>query len=102
MKKVTKLDKILKLSTILGGVLFVLTLTLQVALTNKFAVKGIEMESIFQRREVLARDVSNLELELSKISAMGNLESKATELGFVDYESQISVISSSSYAANIR
>ncbi len=95
----TNKASLLKLSTKLTFFLLVLSLTSQVVITNKYAVKGSEMAALLDRQETLEREVSSLKLEISRISSLASIEEQAYALGFLEYNQPMAVISSAQFAA---
>jgi cell division protein FtsL len=80
-------------------VLLIVSLAFQVVLTNEYATKGNEMVSLQEQARTLDRDVSLLKLESSGASSLAHIEQKAHELGFEEYDEQLTVISSSQFVA---
>ncbi|OGC47153.1 hypothetical protein A2886_00715 [candidate division WWE3 bacterium RIFCSPHIGHO2_01_FULL_42_13] len=95
----TNKANLLKLSTKLSFFLLILSLTAQVVITNKYAVKGNEMAALLNRQETLEREVSSLKLEISRISSLALIEEHAYALGFQEYNQPMAVISSAQFAA---
>lgn len=91
--------KLGKIAFILSFFAFVSSLGFQVALTNKYAVKGYEMTDLISRQDQLQTELSLLKIEISEISSMKNVEERAYQLGFVEYSERIAVIDSSQFAA---
>ena len=83
----------------LSFILLVLSLATQMFITNKFAVKGDEMAATLHQKEELQREVSLLELEIAEVASLATVETRAQELGFVEYNQPMAVISSSQFAA---
>lgn len=80
-------------------VMLVGSLALQVAVTNKYAVKGSEMVSLMDQEQQLQKEISLLRLEVSEVSSMAYIETRAAELGFTEYNSQVAAIGSPQFAA---
>lgn len=88
-----------KVALIMSFIAFIGSLTMQVVLTNKYAIKGSEMTDLISRREDLETELSLLKIRISEVSSMKEVEKKAKELGFVEYTESIAVIDSSQFAA---
>lgn len=86
---------ILKVSIL---VLFV-SITTQIVVTNNCVVKGSEFNKLKERKQALNEEISDLELEISNVSSLSALETKARKLGFVEYTQPIAVIEPSQFAA---
>jgi len=83
----------------LSVVLFVLSLVVQIAVTNKYSIKGGEMMDLEYQKESLSREISALKLEVSEVASLSNVEAHALSLGFSEYSSRIVVVGSSQFAA---
>ena len=79
--------------------LLTISLTAQVIITNKYAVKGNEMAALLNSQGSLEREVSFLRLQISKASSLAYIESQALQQGFQEYNQPMAVISSSQFAA---
>lgn len=79
-------------------VLLIVSLTLQVVITNEYATRGNEMVVLQEKEHVLKRDLSFLKLKLSEASSLTHIEQKAYKLGFQEYDEPIAVIGSSQFA----
>lgn len=95
MKKLNFTKTCLKCSFLL----LVVSLSLQVAVTNTFAIKGEEMLTVENTKRDLEKSISILKLEIAKISSFSNIESVAVALGFEAYNDNIKTIGSASFAA---
>lgn len=51
------------------------------------------------QKENIMKEISLLNLEISKVSSMAYLEDKALQLGFIEYEGAIATIGSSQFAS---
>ncbi len=96
--KITK-QQACKAAMVCSFMAFLGSLTTQVILTNKYAVKGSEMSQLISRREELETDLSLLKIRISEVSSMKKVEERAHSLGFVEYSQSIAVIDSSQFAA---
>ena len=73
--------------------IFVLSLIGQLYVTNQLAIKGKEMVVLEQERKVLAKEISELELEQSKYASLTYIENQALAQGFVENENYVLKIS---------
>ena len=92
-------DKIASVGAKGSFCLLLISLTLQVAITNKYAIKGGEMVSLQGEQFSLEKDVSLLRLSISEVSSLALIEERAEKFGFVEYNEPMAVISSSQFAA---
>lgn len=79
--------------------IFIVSLGFQLFISNKYAVKGMEMLKLKNRKDVLASEILNMQLEASSISSLMYVEEKAKELGFVELEGEINLIDTPHVAA---
>lgn len=77
----------------------VVSLSLQVAITNRFAIKGEEMLALEDTKVTLEKEISVLRLEIAEISSFNSIENKALALGFEAYNDNIKTIEPASFAA---
>ncbi len=61
---------------------FILTLAVQMYVTNGLAIKGKEIVQLEQRRAQLEKDISELALEQAKYSSLKYVEEQAYSMGF--------------------
>lgn len=79
--------------------LLCVSLTAQIVITNKYAVKGGEMAALLTQQENLEEEISELKLQISKASSLAYIATQAQEMGFQEYNQSMAVISSSQFAA---
>jgi hypothetical protein len=72
---------------------------LQVAISNKFAVKGSEFLALKDQKESLEKENSLLKLKISEASSLAVVEDNAEELGFVEYNKSVGVIAPPQFAS---
>ena len=82
--------------------MFTLSIGMRMYLTNKFAIKGKELEELSSNKAILEKEIAKLSFEISSISSISYVETEARNKGFTDYKQQIAVISSIPVAALIR
>jgi len=82
-----------------GFVCFAVSLILQVIITNKYAIKGNEMNRLKETKHELERQISLVTLEIVDSSSLASVEVKAKELGFVEHTVPIEIVGSSQFAA---
>jgi hypothetical protein len=80
---------------------FLLTLGMQMFVSNRFAVKGAELSTLLERQKELEKEIYAQELKLSQLSSLSYIEKMATKSGFVS-SSQVVYLDSPTFAANIR
>ena len=80
---------------------FLLTLGMQIFVSNRFAVKGVELSSLLDRQKELEKEIYAQELKLSQLSSLSYIEKLATRNGFVS-SSQVVYLDSPTFATNIR
>ncbi|MBI2415001.1 hypothetical protein HYV31_04170 [candidate division WWE3 bacterium] len=79
--------------------LFLISLVLQIVITNKYSIKGAELATLKEQEIVYVREISALKLAISETSSLAEVERKAIALGLVEYTSPIASITSSQFAA---
>ncbi len=79
--------------------LFIITLILQVSVTNGLAIKGKEAQELLVQKSNLENQISELKLEKSKYASIAYIETKAKELGFVENSSYVVAIKADTYTA---
>lgn len=100
LQKEKKLNwcKVLFFSTL---ILFLVTLSAQIFLTNKLALKSKELKQLADRKQELQKSISKLEYEDSQLSSLSAIEQRAHLLGFVEMKDPIGTIQHATVAANI-
>ena len=98
-KRTQKLNRISKTCALLTFLILVASIIFQVSITNKFAVKGSEMVSLKNQKSSLEKEVSLLQLRASELGSMSKIENEARQLGFVEYNQSVSVITTQQFAA---
>lgn len=74
----------------------------QVYFSNKFAVKGHEMNQLSASKDKLEQEISKLELQVSALSSLSEIESKATKMGFVKMDKELGFVGPIFVASNLR
>lgn len=97
IKLPTKLN-VFKIAFRFSGVLLVVSIFLQMFITNKLAVKGAELAELDARKSQLEKEISKLEFEDSSLSSLAYVETAANALGFVKLTSNILAIKAPSTA----
>ncbi|MBI2620711.1 hypothetical protein HYW61_00605 [candidate division WWE3 bacterium] len=85
-----------------AGAFFLVMLVLiavQLYVTNMVALKGSELARLESRKLALNEDTSGLEIALSRLSSLSNVEREAFGLGFVRLLGNISAIGPSTVAS---
>lgn len=80
---------------------FVLTISFlaQLYISNTYAVKSSEMVLLMNKQNELEREVSKLQLAVSEVSSLTNIEQNAHKLGFVEMQNPVSVVITASTVA---
>jgi len=99
MIKLPNINKLSKNIFVFATFFLILSISLQVFISNKYAVKGSEMVELTARKKSLEREVSKLNMYLSCISSMFYVETRARELGFVQFDGKVNTIDSVPVAA---
>lgn len=96
-----KKEKICNTTFKVAGCFFVLSILLSAFVTNKYAIKGAEMNLLIEQKQKLENEISQLQLEISQASSLKSIEGKASKLGFVKYNHPLEVISTSKFAHKV-
>jgi len=80
-----------RVNRICGGV-FISSLLLQLFVSNKTALKSVEIANLLEEKVKLEKQISALVLEDSELSSLTYIEDRAREAGFVNMSHVISVI----------
>lgn len=80
---------------------FLITLGIQVFVSNRYAVKGAELSDLLEKQKELEKDIYAQELKLSQLSSLAYVESLAIKNGFIAI-TDIVYLDSPTFAANIR
>jgi hypothetical protein len=81
---------------------FICSLFAQVVVSNQYAVKGTQLESLLERQTLLEKDVYALELKISQLSSLSYVETQAKKLGFIPSGAEIVYLQSPSFALNLK
>jgi hypothetical protein len=79
-----KKKKIISFAFTFSIVLFVLSLGAKIYFCGSLAVKNSDLEQAFYQRKQLVEKISKLSYIDSTLSAIGNVEKRARQIGFVD------------------
>lgn len=79
--------------------MFFISVLLQIYASNKTGIKGSEIVDLNSRRDRLEREISDIQLEISRVSSFALVENKAKRLGFEKFDGEVGVISSTPFAA---
>jgi cell division protein FtsB len=90
--KLPKKVNIFKVIFKLSAVALVLSIFLQMYVTNKLAVKGAELVELDNRKVQLEKEIAKFEFEDSSLSSLAYIENKAKETGFVKLTDDILAI----------
>ena len=90
---------IFKIAFRFSGVLLVISVLLQMFITNKLAAKGAELVELDNKKSQLEKEISKLEFEDSSLSSLAYVEGKAKLLGFIKLSDNILAIKAPSTAA---
>lgn len=74
-------------------ILFTLSIGMRIYLTNKLAIRGKELKELSLSKETLEKEISELSFEISSVSSISYIDTKARTKGFIDYNQQIAMIS---------
>lgn len=79
--------------------MFLITLVIQVSVTNNLAIKGKEAQDFLAQKDTLEKQISELKLEKSKYASIAYIEDKAKDLGFVDNPNYVVAIRADTHTA---
>lgn len=82
-----------------SGVLLVVSVLLQMFITNNLAVRGAELVELDNKKSQLEKEISKLEFEDSSLSSLAYVEGKAKLLGFIKLSDNVLAIKTPSTAA---
>ncbi len=84
MKNRTKTLRICKTLSFFSMIIFVGSLFFQMYIANSTALKGKDFMELYDKKQVLEKEIAYLEFEDSNLSSLSNIETKAEKLGFVE------------------
>lgn len=80
---------------------FIITLGMQMFVSNRFAVKGAELSTLLEKQKELEKEIYAKELKLSQLSSLAYVEKAASKSGFVS-STHVVYLDSPTFAVNIR
>ncbi len=81
---------------------FIASLFSQVVVSNQYAVKGAQLETLLSKQTVLEKDIYALELKISQLSSLSYVEAQAKRQGFTQAGSEVVYLQNPSFALNLR
>ena len=96
-------SKLINLDTLLfvSFVVFIITTLLQLYLSNKYAVKSMELSNTISQTKEVKKQISIAKSQLYSMSSVSNIEQKAVLLGFNQNASPAKKIPELTFAASI-
>ena len=87
--KSLKTKKIISFIFTFSVVFFILSLGAKIYFCGSLAVKNSDLERAFSQRKKLIEEISKLSYIDSTLSAIGNVEKRARQIGFVDMTDRV-------------
>ncbi|MFZ5424813.1 MAG: hypothetical protein ACOZAO_03330 [Patescibacteria group bacterium] len=88
-----------KFAARLSFLFLIVSLFAQIYVTNKAAVKSVDMGDLASSKVQLEKDIQTLNLKLSEVSSLSYIEAKALANGFVPQEGAVQVLGPIPFAA---
>lgn len=99
MKRINNNNQIYKYLCILSLGIFVITLGLNLYVSNRATIKGKDLQSLYLEKTQIEKDISFLEYEDSNLSSLVAIQTRATTLGFEELKEPLATISSAPLAS---